>query len=136
MMVLWCRIVSFFFNDTATTEIYTYGQTLSLRGARPICREPDRASSGDVAPIPRANAPAGSTPDRDAADSVSSRRTVTSTRAGIGRSEEHTSELKSLMRIPYAVFCLKQNKTHISNESIHADATHTSKHRTIAIISI
>src|SRR3546814_5765224 len=28
-----------------------------------------------------------------------------------GRSEEHTSELQSLMRISYAVFCLKQ-KTH------------------------
>src|SRR3546814_2690685 len=27
------------------------------------------------------------------------------------RSEEHTSELQSLMRISYAVFCLKQNKT-------------------------
>src|SRR3546814_5972402 len=27
------------------------------------------------------------------------------------RSEEHTSELKSLMRISYAVFCLKKNKT-------------------------
>src|SRR3546814_10798296 len=27
-----------------------------------------------------------------------------------GRSEEHTSELQSLMRISYAVFCLKQNK--------------------------
>src|SRR3546814_6878220 len=26
------------------------------------------------------------------------------------RSEEHTSELQSLMRIPYAVFCLKKNK--------------------------
>src|SRR3546814_4348195 len=25
------------------------------------------------------------------------------------RSEEHTSELQSLMRIPYAVFCLKKN---------------------------
>src|SRR3546814_4370198 len=27
---------------------------------------------------------------------------------GIGRSEEHTSELQSLMRISYAVFCLKK----------------------------
>src|SRR3546814_5315318 len=27
------------------------------------------------------------------------------------RSEEHTSELQSLMRISYAVFCLKNNKT-------------------------
>src|SRR3546814_7368735 len=31
--------------------------------------------------------------------------------AGQGRSEEHTSELQSLMRISYAVFCLKKNKT-------------------------
>src|SRR3546814_7176259 len=33
---------------------------------------------------------------------------------GVGdarRSEEHTSELQSLMRISYAVFCLKKNKT-------------------------
>src|SRR3546814_7979197 len=28
----------------------------------------------------------------------------------IGRSEEHTSELQSLMRISYAVFCLKKKK--------------------------
>src|SRR3546814_4878943 len=32
------------------------------------------------------------------------------------RSEEHTSELQSLMRISYAVFCLKKN-THKSNNS-------------------
>src|SRR3546814_9032947 len=30
------------------------------------------------------------------------------------RSEEHTSELQSLMRISYAVFCLKK-KTHLQN---------------------
>src|SRR3546814_4744155 len=30
------------------------------------------------------------------------------------RSEEHTSELQSLMRISYAVFCLKKKITHIS----------------------
>src|SRR3546814_5213912 len=29
-----------------------------------------------------------------------------------GRSEEHTSELQSLMRISYAVFCLKKNNRH------------------------
>src|SRR3546814_9381799 len=28
------------------------------------------------------------------------------------RSEEHTSELQSLMRTSYAVFCLKKKKTH------------------------
>src|SRR3546814_7836586 len=31
----------------------------------------------------------------------------------IARSEEHTSELQSLMRISYAVFCLKKKKTKI-----------------------
>src|SRR3546814_3241736 len=31
------------------------------------------------------------------------------------RSEEHTSELQSLMRISYAVFCLKKNNNIISN---------------------
>src|SRR3546814_2446292 len=30
--------------------------------------------------------------------------------AFVGRSEEHTSELQSLMRISYAVFCLKKKK--------------------------
>src|SRR3546814_5145269 len=31
------------------------------------------------------------------------------------RSEEHTSELQSLMRISYAVFCLKKKQTHDQN---------------------
>src|SRR3546814_8575928 len=34
-----------------------------------------------------------------------------STSASVNRSEEHTSELQSLMRISYAVFCLKKKKT-------------------------
>src|SRR3546814_1128909 len=34
-----------------------------------------------------------------------------------GRSEEHTSELQSLMRISYDVFCLKK-KTNISNSTL------------------
>src|SRR3546814_8956246 len=32
-------------------------------------------------------------------------------RCAVERSEEHTSELQSLMRISYAVFCLKKKKT-------------------------
>src|SRR3546814_4428723 len=35
-----------------------------------------------------------------------------------GRSEEHTSELQSLMRISYAVFCLKKKKNK-TNTNIH-----------------
>src|SRR3546814_4398179 len=37
-----------------------------------------------------------------------------------GRSEEHTSELQSLMRISYAVFCLK-NKTRQTTTTHHID---------------
>src|SRR3546814_6908084 len=33
------------------------------------------------------------------------------------RSEEHTSELQSLMRIPYAVFCLKKKKNTTNNHT-------------------
>src|SRR3546814_2626598 len=37
-----------------------------------------------------------------------------------GRSEEHTSELQSLMRISYAVFCLKKKKKkHIERQNKH-----------------
>src|SRR3546814_2279839 len=39
------------------------------------------------------------------------RKGIAATRKiGAGRSEEHTSELQSLMRISYAVFCLKKKK--------------------------
>src|SRR3546814_7773168 len=34
------------------------------------------------------------------------------------RSEEHTSELQSLMRISYAVFCLKKKKNYIAKNEI------------------
>src|SRR3546814_5164309 len=36
--------------------------------------------------------------------------------ANAARSEEHTSELQSLMRISYAVFCLKKQKQKHTNE--------------------
>src|SRR3546814_4756819 len=36
-----------------------------------------------------------------------------------GRSEEHTSELQSLMRISYAVFCLKKKNTRTQNIRPH-----------------
>src|SRR3546814_3032553 len=41
------------------------------------------------------------------------------------RSEEHTSELQSLMRISYAVFCLKKKK---QTHRIHYDTSHTRDH--------
>src|ERR1044071_6784772 len=71
----------FFFNDTATTEIYT----LSLHDALPISGPLDDPPAADVDQRRR------------------QRRHL--------RSEEHTSELQSRVDISYAVFCLKKNKT-------------------------
>src|SRR3546814_3165261 len=48
--------------------------------------------------------------DRDRA-SAEVKALAESRAADLGRSEEHTSELQSLMRISYAVFCLKKKKT-------------------------
>src|SRR3546814_5702510 len=54
--------------------------------------------------------PAGTlTRARTAAPTPAAATASASDRAA-GRSEEHTSELQSLMRISYAVFCLKKNK--------------------------
>src|SRR3546814_7539327 len=52
-------------------------------------------------------------------------------RQRVRRSEEHTSELQSLMRISYAVFCLKKKKTRTkrSRSSKHTN-TATPRHNT------
>src|SRR3546814_5354760 len=47
-------------------------------------------------------------------------------RHGLGRSEDHTSELQSLMRISYAVFCLKKKKqTTVYQHNISPTKQHT-----------
>src|SRR5216117_4390388 len=73
----------FFFNDTATTEIYTRKDTLSLTTLfRSLGHRLDAARE-----------------DREQRGAVLRRR-----------SEEHTSELQSPFLISYAVFCLKKKK--------------------------
>src|SRR3546814_20525992 len=81
--------VVFVFNDTATTEIYTYRHTRSLHDALPIFA-PSSSGLGKVT--------VGKSGCGSACSGTATRR----------RSEEHTSELQSLMRISYAVFCLKK----------------------------
>src|SRR3546814_1152345 len=49
-------------------------------------------------------------------------------RCDANRSEEHTSELQSLMRISYAVFCLKKNTTTIPHQQLHV---HSDEHHAI-----
>src|SRR3546814_8308430 len=55
--------------------------------------------------------------------SCRSRSRLWNPRSSTSRSEEHTSELQSLMRISYAVFCLKKK--------IHTNKPHRSKHKHI-----
>src|SRR3546814_1389139 len=49
-------------------------------------------------------------PDRARLPDLSARTRAGDENARSARSEEHTSELQSLMRISYAVFCLKKKK--------------------------
>src|SRR5215475_16229730 len=84
MWVVWCVFCFFFFNDTATTEIYT----LSLHDALPIC------GAGCV---------------RARRSCWMRRWAPSSSAAASPRSEEHTSELRHV-KISYAVFCLKKKK--------------------------
>src|SRR3546814_3162685 len=58
------------------------------------------------------------------------------------RSEEHTSELQSLMRISYAVFCLKKKKYEINKGTIrikldvhHYDSRHITNHTATSTIN-
>src|SRR3546814_5720599 len=91
--------------------------TVPLESAIPACnrsrvsRSRSLVGSSSTSKLDaRANSRASSSRDRSPPDRVP---TLTSTRVGSNRksfrSEEHTSELQSLMRISYAVFCLKKN---------------------------
>src|SRR2546429_6142254 len=93
----------FFFNDTATTEIYT----LSLHDALPICS--GWATSGATRP---SSVPTTSTRRISAS---------TSTRSSCGkRSEEHTSELQSRLHLVCRLL-LEKKKT----KSHHITVAHS-----------
>src|SRR3546814_6305390 len=49
-------------------------------------------------------------------DSLGRRSAKSGGTSNVTRSEEHTSELQSLMRISYAVFCLKTTTKHIQHQ--------------------
>src|SRR3546814_9055610 len=56
------------------------------------------------------------------------RVTATDTSKVANRSEEHTSELQSLMRISYAVFCLKKKKNNTNETLTQTHKSHQNKH--------
>src|SRR6266850_1242011 len=93
--MLFCFVYFFFFNDTATTEIYT----LSLHDALPICRSrPLRRPPPQHTLTDRPAPPAAASADRK------------STRLN-----------SSHLVISYAVFCLKRRKTRLKYQhSLHS----------------
>src|SRR3546814_10282255 len=66
----------------------------------------------------------GAVADRDQLHAVRDAQLLQCRERGI-RSEEHTSELQSLMRISYAVFCLKKKNTNKRNNITHTKPHHT-----------
>src|SRR3546814_5273113 len=90
---------------------------------RSACGDDRQALRRTARPLARCRRPGGAGRSREMGG-IARRRAlppplrpaVARNRARLRRSEEHTSELQSLMRISYAVFCLKNNKKqHITN---------------------
>src|SRR3546814_6829519 len=114
-MRVFVSLHSFFFNDPATSESDPYVHTLSLPVALPIAPTPPpgitRAGPEPCASA-RRSSPSSARSTRACCGGSASggRRSPSSCISTACRSEEHTSELQSLMRSSYAVFCLKKKK--------------------------
>src|SRR2546428_1742101 len=117
-MVVSCRISSlplsptgsvfFFFNDTATTEIYT----LSLHDALPICELSQPGVAGRCA---------GARGHAAAADAA-------------GRSEEHTSELQSRSDLVCRLLLEKKKKEADSRGAVRSVWAHVCAHEPAACL--
>src|SRR2546430_8656517 len=104
-------VIFFFFNDTATTEIYT----LSLHDALPICSSPCRRIVSAES-VSRANG--SSSPRSQAAAGIENPRLRPCTTSGGDRKSTRLNSSHS--QNSYAVFCLKKK-----NEQAISRWTHT-----------
>src|SRR3546814_9749152 len=139
MYVLWCSVSLFCFfflmirrppRSTRTDTLFPYTTLFrspaGSRGSGRCDREAARAAPGAaIGQRLRRHHPRGRSQRTRTGRTPARRR-----RGRAGRSEEHTSELQSLMRISYAVFCLKKKKTTNHQQQIQ---THTEKHTAITI---
>src|SRR3546814_15658917 len=105
----------FFFNDTATTDIYTWTHSFPTRRSSDLWKRcgnlfpPLRVGREGQVRLPLLPMATRSYLGCLAQELGLKRGAELGTTATVeGRSEEHTSELQSLMRISYAVFCLKK----------------------------
>src|SRR3546814_5141575 len=114
---------------TATRTDTLFPYTTLFRSAR-LCRAPRDAGQQSDAAVPQALTVRADRVDRSALylalagftfRSIAKRNAIRESDAMAGdRSEEHTSELQSLMRISYAVFCLKKKReTDIKHSHLH-----------------
>src|SRR3546814_4369965 len=129
-------LLCFFVTEPATTENNTYWPTLSLHGALPSFpanRYAVLSASSIHAAASGANNRNASTTVRSASPKAvhlrASRSTFSHHAVIHHRSEEHTSELQSLLRSTYAVFCLKQNSHHPDRQPL-TPTPHTDQKRT------
>src|SRR3712207_9456405 len=102
-MLLYFASSFFFFNDTATTEIYTLSlhDALPISGRRPPPRRTPRPPSGGAG-TPRPSR--CRRPSRPRGGGPAGRR-----RRSTGRSEEHTSELQSRQYLVCRLLLEKKN---------------------------
>src|SRR3712207_7311108 len=103
-------VVFFFFNDTATTEIYT----LSLHDALPIwgpgCASAARGTGGSRSPRRRRGGGRWPAAHRCGRGRPARRRGRAPGRRGAPRSEEHTSELQSRQYLVCRLLLEKKKK--------------------------
>src|SRR3712207_7804188 len=96
----------FFFNDTATTEIYT----LSLHDALPICAK-DIGGTATIAGGGTGTAVVDLTPGRDTFLCTAGRHYLRGQRGALIVQDRKSTRLNSShANISYAVFCLKKKK--------------------------
>src|SRR3546814_7399541 len=123
-----CAVCFFLFNESATPEIYTFLHTLSLHDALPISlvaglgRDAVGLAGLEGGPVEGDGADLLVQPGLGVLRGDLQLLHPARCLPGLARSEEHTSELQSLMRISYAVFCLqkkKRDKLHQTNTCTH-----------------
>src|SRR3712207_8425541 len=112
MYLIRTLFICFFFNDTATTEIYT----LSLHDALPICVPGATIPCSGSSPATWTSVPAITTaPSSSAPLGKVTRWTVSAAKArSYQRSEEHTSELQSRQYLVCRLL-LEKKKRHYSS---------------------
>src|SRR3546814_6673758 len=110
----------FFFINTAATDVDTYLHTLYLHVALPISPTQGYHKGSPPVRSGHGRAPAPASPAaRPACASPGRRRCPRGPPAMHARSEAPTSELQSLTRNSYAVFCLKKKTPNHNTDSQH-----------------